>query len=403
MFQQLSFAPPDPLLGLIDLFRADPRPDKIDLGVGVYRDAKGDTPVMEAVKQAEGHLLQNQVSKAYVGPAGDMGFVDALAALVFGAEIDRDRIAGVQTPGGTSALRLGADLLSILGASTVLLGVPGWPNHGPICDAAGLEPRTYTYFNAGRQELAVHALLEALESAPPGSAVLLQASCHNPTGTDLSLPDWVAVSDVVAKRGLLPFIDVAYQGFGDGLDGDVAGLRTLLGRAPEALVAVSCSKTFGLYRERTGALFVVGEDEKALQAARSHLLALARATYSMPPDHGAAVARLVMTTPVLRASWESELGEMRARIQQIRAQLADAAQEADLPLAALGGQHGMFSLLALSPGEVQRLRSDFGVHIAGSGRVNLAGLQVQQVGRLTEALHQVWRDASSRSRAPYRT
>jgi len=370
LFGTLKPQAPDALLSLIGLYRADPRPDKIDLGVGVYRDLYGATPVLRSVKAAETRLLADQSTKSYLGPEGDLGFLELLKPIVFGGA-DQAGIFAVQTPGGTGALRLGAELIAAARpGARMFMGTPTWPNHPQIFDLTGLETIAYPYFDSRAQAVRFEAMMDTLADADLGDALLLQACCTNPSGADLSMDQWRAVADLVAHRGLTPLIDLAYQGLGSGLEQDAAGMRLVLEAAPDALLAYSCDKNFGLYRERVGALFALSDNAPRLALAASNIKALARANWSMPPDHGAAVVRVILESSDLTVDWKAELEAMRLRIVDIRQALAEAAPS----LKALLGQHGLFAQLPLSPAQVSRMRERHGVYMAGSGRINLAGL-----------------------------
>ena len=381
LFDGLRPQQPDALLSLIKAFRDDPRAAKLDLGVGVYKDERGVTPVFQAVKSAEERLLASQTTKGYLGPEGDLGFLELLKPVVFGAQADDPSFA-VQTPGGTGALRLAAELLAAARpGGRIFMGLPTWPNHPQIFDAAGLTTVTYKYFDSETQRLRFDEMMGVLEAGRAGDAVLLQACCHNPTGADLSLQQWGEAAELMAARGLVPLIDLAYQGLGLGLDQDAAGMRRVLEAVPDALVAYSCDKNFGLYRERTGALFALSHEPRRLDLIQSNIKALARANWSMPPDHGAAVVRVVLESEALSAAWRLELEAMRERIAAIRQALASVSPA----LSALRDQHGMFAQLALSPMQVSRMRSEHGVYMAGSGRINLAGLIPETVGAFAKA------------------
>lgn len=374
MFQTLQPQPADGLLTLIGLFRDDPRNSKIDLGVGTYRNAAGVTPVMEAIKSAERILLEGQQTKAYLGPEGDQRFVELLVPIAFGtAGTHVGRLVGVQTPGGGGALRLGGELIAAARPGVkVWLGVPTWPNHRPVLEAAGLTVAEYRYFDPDTQSLCFDDMLAALATAEAGDVVLLHGCCHNPTGAELEPAQWDTVAALIAERGLMPFIDLAYQGLGEGLDTDAYGTRRVLACVEEALVAYSCDKNFGLYRERTGALFVLSRDEAVASVVYGNLLALARVNWSMPPDHGAAAVRTILESKELRPVWRAELEGMCRRVNQVRQALAAA----DPRLGFLSRQRGMFSQLPIMPAAVTALRHDHGIYMAGSGRINLAGLQV---------------------------
>lgn len=384
MFQTLHPQPPDGLLTLIGLFRDDPRNSKIDLGVGTYRNTAGVTPVMEAIKSAERVLLDGQQTKAYLGPEGDQQFVKLLMPIAFGAaDVHAGRMVGVQTPGGGGALRLGGELIAAARpGATVWLGMPTWPNHRPVLEAAGLKVAEYRYFDPETQSLCFDDMLTALSGAEPGDVVLLHGCCHNPTGAELDPAQWDAVATLIADRGLMPFIDLAYQGLGDGLQADAYGTRRILACVEEALVAYSCDKNFGLYRERTGALFVLARDAAAASIVYGNMLALARVNWSMPPDHGAAAVRIVLESKDLTRVWRTELEGMCQRINGVRQALAAASPR----LGFLSRQRGMFSQLPITPTSVAALRHDHGIYMAGSGRINLAGLQIADAGTFVEAL-----------------
>ncbi|HEX4180584.1 MAG TPA: amino acid aminotransferase, partial [Caulobacteraceae bacterium] len=370
LFAALEPQAPDALLSLIGLFRGDDRPNKVDLGVGVYRDLEGATPVFRAVKAAEGRLLTEQATKAYLGPEGDLGFLERLKPIIFGTATT-GAVFGVQTPGGTGALRLGAELLAAARPGLrIFMGAPTWPNHPQIFDITGLRTTSYPYFDSQAHRVRFDAMMDALGTTEPGDALLLQACCNNPTGADLSMDQWRAVAELVARRGLTPLIDLAYQGLGAGLEEDAAGMRLVLEAAPDALLAYSCDKNFGLYRERVGGLFALSDSPARLELAASNIKALARANWSMPPDHGAAVVRLILDSEPLTQDWRAELEAMRRRIIDVRQALAAAAPA----LKSLVHQHGLFAQLPLSPAQVAAMRERHAVYMAGSGRINLAGL-----------------------------
>ena len=377
---------PDPLLELIAKFAEDPRSGKVDLGVGVYRDETGRTPVMRAVKSAEHHLWETQDSKSYIGPEGDPAFLQALALEVFGEGHGGKLIAGVQTPGGTGALRLAAELLAQGRKRKIWIGTPTWVNHQAIFSAVGLEIGNYRFFDIGKQAVLIDEMLGTLQQAAPGDAVLLQASCHNPTGAALSQQNWRDIADIIAKKGLLPLIDSAYQGLGRGLKQDAAGMMTVLEAASEALVAVSCSKSFSLYRERTGAAFLVGGSGTSLNKGVGNLASYARTSYSMPPAHGAAIVAAILQNPSLRKAWSDELAAMRIRITEIRQAVAEAFGKFRPELAHIGSQEGMFSLLPISPENVRRLRADHAIYMPDSGRMNVAGMRIEDVGVVVERI-----------------
>jgi aromatic-amino-acid transaminase len=382
MFERLADQPPDALLALIGLHRADPRPDKLDLGVGVYRDETGATPIMAAVREAEKHLLATRTTKSYLGPEGDPVFVDLLKPIVFGSD-PGPRLVGVQTPGGTGALRLGAELIAAARpGARVIVGTPTWPNHVPLLKAAGLAIASFPFFDVATQTLDIDALAATLEKAEPGDVVLLHGCCHNPTGADLDAAAWARVGALVRARGVLPFVDLAYQGLGEGLEADAAGARALFADLGEGLLAYSCDKNFGLYRERVGALFGLGETAAAGATLLSNMVGLARVNWSMPPDHGAAIVRTVLESAELTKIWRDELVRMGTRVRAVRAAIGAAEPR----LGFVARQHGMFSTLPIAPALIQKLRTDHGVYMAGSGRINVAGLRVEDAPAFAAAL-----------------
>jgi aromatic-amino-acid transaminase len=384
VFEALNAQSPDSLLGLIKAFNSDGRAEKIDLGVGVYRDARGVTPVLKAVKEAERLLLETQDSKKYLGPEGDVGFVELLKPYSFGTS-DRlaGRIGGLQTPGGTGALRLGAELIRAASANAVVrVGTPTWPNHVPIFTAAGLPIETHRFADLASQAVDFDAVRRGLAQAKAGDVVLLHGCCHNPTGIDFSREQWREIAEILAARKLVPFIDLAYQGLGDGLDEDAFATRLILDRVEEALVAYSCDKNFGLYRDRVGALFVLSRNAGEAETVTGNLAGLARVNWSMPPDHGAAVTRIVLERPELVQLWREELDGMRARINANRAALAAA----DPALAFIRDQRGLFSNLSMTKPQAQALRSRHAIYCADSGRINLAGMQPSDAGAIVAAL-----------------
>ena len=386
MLDRLEQQPPDALLALIKLHDADPRPDKIDLGVGVYRTGQGATPVFGAIKAAEQILVDEQETKAYLGPEGDMGFVHALMPYVFGGDPTRGgRIEGMQTPGGTGAVRLALGLAKRAGATRVLMGTPSWPNHAQIVRDLDLELATFAHATAdGMADLA--ALKQALAGAGEGDVVLLHGCCHNPTGIDYAPEQWDEIVGLLAENPVLPVIDLAYQGLGHGMDEDAYGVRAVVDAAPEALVAQSCDKNFGLYRDRVGALYVLAKESGDVDRILSNGHALARAAWSMPPDHGAAAVRLVLRDPQLTEQWLDELEQMRVRIRQVRETLAKAGHVGPVDLTPLGTQNGMFATLPLSKPQIEALRGDHGIYMAGSGRINVAGLTTDNIPKFTAAL-----------------
>ncbi|HSX90172.1 MAG TPA: amino acid aminotransferase [Pseudomonas sp.] len=394
-FNRVVRVPGDPILGLMEAYRGDPNPAKLDLGVGVYKDAQGLTPIPRAVKLAEQRLVDGQTSKSYIGGHGDALFCARLAQLVLGADnplLDA-RAAASQTPGGTGALRLAADFIGhCLPGRGIWLSDPTWPIHESIFAAAGLPVSHYPYVGADNR-LDIEGMLAALAEIPRGDVVLLHACCHNPTGFDLGPRDWKRVLEVVKARELLPLIDFAYQGFGDGLEQDAWAVRLFAAELPELLITSSCSKNFGLYRERTGALLVCAATPEKLLDVRSQLAFLARNLWSTPPAHGAAVVASILDDAELKSLWSSELDGMRQRVASLRAGLVEALQPYGLAerFAHIGVQRGMFSYTGLSPQQVQRLRDEFSVYMVGSGRANVAGLDAERLDELAAAIAAVCR------------
>lgn len=389
MLDRLAPQAPDALLALIKLHRDDPRTDKIDLGVGVYRTGQGDTPVFGAIKVAEARLVETQESKSYLGPEGDMGFVEALMPYVFGANPTMGgRIEGMQTPGGTGAVRLATALAKAAGVRRVHMGTPSWPNHAQILADLDLEVAAFDHANADGTAN-IDAVIAAIEGADATDAILLHGCCHNPTGIDYTPDQWDRIAAALAAGKALPIVDVAYQGLGHGMDEDAAGLRKVLAAVPEALVAYSCDKNFGLYRDRVGAFYVMAAEGSQLPAIMSNAAALARANWSMPPDHGAAAVRIVLRDSALTAQWLDELETMRTRMRQVRERLADAGTAGTIDLTPLSSQNGLFSVLPLSKEQIAALRADHGVYMAGSGRINVAGLTTANIDQFVRALAEV--------------
>jgi aromatic-amino-acid transaminase len=384
LFDRLDEQKSDSLLQLIALCDADPRPDKIDVGVGVYRDAAGGTPILRSVKKAERLLWERQGTKAYLGSQGDARFTELIRPIVFGEALAGDeRIVGLQTPGGCGALRLAADLIAKANPrARIFVGQPTWPNHGPLIASAGVEMVRHPYYDPASRRILFGEMMDALGKAEAGDLVLLHGCCHNPTGADLSADQWREVAEMVARRGLIPFVDLAYQGLGNGLEPDAAGTRLVVEAAEQAIVAQSCDKNFGVYRERVGNLFVKAASARTAEVIYGNLLQLSRTMWSMPPDHGAAIVHIVLEDPELRADWNSELKEMCARIRTLRARLAGY----DERLAYIDSQNGMFSILPLSRDQVLELREEKGIYLADSGRFNVVGLSDGNVERFAAAV-----------------
>jgi len=382
-FDALGDVQSDSLLALIAMANADPRRDKIDVGVGVYRDGAGNTPILRAVKAAERLLWESQQSKSYIGGFGDKRYTELLRPIVLGRHADDARIAGLHTPGGCGALSLGFKLIATAHpGSKVLVGTPTWPNHVPVIEAAGLSIAEYGYYDRLKTRIRFDEMLAAFEGAGTGDVVLLHGCCHNPTGADLDEGQWREVVDVVARRGLIPLVDIAYQGLGRGFAEDAAGLHLLLDACDEVVVAQSCDKNFGVYRDRVGSLLLKTGSADQTKRAMNHVVQIAREMWSMPPDHGAASVRIVLDTPELRADWDVEVGEMRDRINRIRGAIAGA----DPRLAYIGSQFGMFSMLPVSPEQVRKLREDHAIYMADSGRFNVIGMADHAVDRFIEAV-----------------
>jgi aspartate aminotransferase len=396
MLQTLPRVPEDPILGISAAFRRDTTTLKVDLGVGVYKDEAGATPVLGSVRKAEAQVLAAQASKTYLSPVGNPGFNAGMLDLVLGADHAgrKGQAIAVQGPGGSGALRLGAELIRLASPSTVVhVSDPTWANHMPLIGGTGLKVEKHPYYDATAHSVRIDAMLGYLDALPAGSVVLLHGSCHNPTGQDLSDADWQSVGAVLQKRNLIPFVDLAYLGFGGTLEQDAGPVRMLARLVPEMLVAVSCSKNFGLYRERTGALLVLAADGTQAEIATGQLGRIARTLYSMPPDHGAAIVDKVLSDAALRAEWSAEVSAMNARMRELRGLLA---RELDSRIAGAGfgwitQQRGMFSRLDLTPDQVVRLREQHHVYVAPDGRVNIAGISPKNVGHVADSIATVLR------------
>ncbi|GMW03917.1 MAG: aromatic amino acid aminotransferase [Candidatus Hydrogenedentota bacterium] len=395
MFNSLDMAPADPILGLTDAFKNDPNPKKINLSVGVYKDANGATPVLNTVKKAEAKLLEFEKTKAYVGIAGDDAFGKVVQEMIFGAShevVTAKRAATAHTPGGTGALRVAADFVrQKLGEVTVWLSDPTWPNHPNVFTAAGLPIKTYPYYDAAQQGLKLDALFDALKAVPKGDVVLLHACCHNPTGIDPTSAQWKTIAAIAQEKGWLPLFDFAYQGFGDGLTEDAAGLREFLSPGQELLICSSFSKNFGLYNERVGSLTVVGDSQDAAQKAFSHIKSAIRANYSNPPAHGSYIVTTILGDPALRQEWEGELKHMRDRINGMRTVFVETLKKKGVKkdFSFLIPQRGMFSFSGLTKDQVETLKRDYAIYIVGSGRINVAGMTDANMDPLCEAIAKV--------------
>lgn len=397
MFTELPLLPADPILGLSAAYRADSNPDKVDLGVGVYKTEQGHTPILACVKQAEAELYKTQTSKVYTPPAGIPGANHAAAALAFGVQhvaIREQRVATIQTPGGSGALRAGAELIVRANPSaTVWVSSPTWGNHIPLLSSAGLTLKEYPYYDFNRQAVDFEAMLNALSQAKKGDLVLLHACCHNPSGADLTQAQWQQVTELASQRGFTPFIDMAYQGFGDGIEQDAYGVRLMAEQLPELMLATSFSKNLGLYRERTGSLNIVSPSSEIAAANLSQILSITRGLYSMPPAHGSELVDIIYHSDHLNALWQQELQAMRERISGLRTQLVEAlnSQQQQIDFAFIAKQRGMFSFLGLSPEQVARLQQGFSVYMTDNSRISIAGVSQANLDYLSHAITQVLR------------
>lgn len=396
MFSHLQAGPDDPILGLMAQFRKDPRAGKIDLGVGVYRDQAGHTPILDCVHEAERLRLAEEDSKSYQGMAGDPVFTAAIEALALAEHpVRRDqRVFTAQTPGGTGALRVAAELIRHSRPDACLwLPDVSWANHPSVFQAAGLRLRDYPYYDAQTQSLRTDAMLASLAQVPAGDVVLLHACCHNPSGVDIPAGLWPEIAALAQRQGFVPLLDMAYQGFAEDLDRDAVGVRTLAAAVPEMLLCTSCSKNFGLYRERIGALSLIGDCASSAAAAGSVMLGRIRNIYSMPPAHGAAIVARILTRPTLTAQWQDELTAMRERIQRMRAlavsRLAATGLQRDLSF--IERQRGLFSFLGIDAVQVERLRNEFAIYLLGNSRMNIAGLSDGNVEHFANSLATVLR------------
>jgi aspartate/tyrosine/aromatic aminotransferase len=395
MFEHIKAAPHDPILGLSEAFREDPNPKKINLSVGVYQDAAGKTPILESVRQAGKLVLERQKSMSYLPIPGSPAYAAAAQRLMLGEghEVETSgRAATSHTPGGTGALRVAADLIhQQMPQATVWLTQPTWPNHPQIFAAAGVPTKTFPYFDARTNSLAFDEALAAIQQIPSGDVVLLHGCCHNPTGIDPTADQWKKLADAVYGRGLLPLLDFAYQGFADGIREDASGLLAFTRPGAELMVCSSFSKNFGLYCERVGALTVVAKDKAAAETVQSQVKAAIRANYSNPPAHGAELVTTVLGDPQLRSQWEQEVGQMRDRINGMRALLVKTLKSKGVPgdYSFITRQRGMFSFSGLTPQQVEMLKQKYAIYIVGSGRINVAGITEQNVDPLCEAIADV--------------
>ncbi|MYB34328.1 MAG: aspartate/tyrosine/aromatic aminotransferase [Gammaproteobacteria bacterium] len=380
MFQNVEPTPLDPIIRLIGIFKADNRDNKIDMGVGVFRDSNGNTPIMAAVKEAEQRLHDQQTTKTYVGLSGDESFNQHITRMVFG-DADTSRIRAVQAPGGCGALRVLSEMLSRVSSdSKVWLTDPTWGNHYPIFQGSGFETETYPYLNRATKTVAVDELLDALSRRGPQDIVVFHGCCHNPSGAELQPEHWDEIARLAGKTGFFPFFDLAYQGFGDSLEQDVYSIRTVAREVESLVVASSCSKNFGLYRDRVGCAMIAGESSKSADRACAQLLSTARSSYSMPPDHGAAIVGMILGDQQLRQAWEQELTDMRGRILGLRVQMSNKlrARTGHNRWDFIADHRGMFSLLVLDDEQVNRLRDEYAIYVVAGGRINIAGLRDEE-------------------------
>ena len=389
MFERLKTRPADSILMLMQMYKEDPRETKIDLGVGVYKDASGRTPVMRAVKAAEHKLWRDQETKVYTGLAGDPAFSDAMIALVLGDAVPRDNVAAVATPGGTGAVRQAFELIRMANPEArVFVSDPTWPNHVSILGYLGMNTVRYSYFDEETRGVDFDGMMADLQTARPNDVVLLHGCCHNPTGANLNLTQWREVVDVLLQTGAVPMIDIAYQGFGDGLEEDAAATRLVASSVPECLIAASCSKNFGIYRERTGLLMAISQNSAARKLHQDNLAFLNRQNYSFPPDHGARVVTMILQDDALRADWQAELEDVRQSMLTLRQQLASELQRLSGSdrFGFLAQHRGMFSRLGTTPDKVELMREKNGIYMVSDSRMNIAGLNTQTIPILAKAI-----------------
>ncbi|WP_392337697.1 aromatic amino acid transaminase [Loktanella salsilacus] len=389
MFQTLKAQAPDKILSLMQAYKADDRDTKIDLGVGVYKDASGNTPVMRAVKEAERRLVAEQTTKAYTGLAGDPAFADAMIDLLLADTVQRGRIAAIATPGGTGAIRQALEMVKLAApGATIWISNPSWPNHASIIKFLGLPLREYRYFDEATRSVDFDGMIADLSTVAEGDVVLLHGCCHNPTGANPTLDQWDQIIATLQKAQAVPFVDVAYQGFGDGLDQDAQATRKIAAAFPNVMIAASCSKNFGIYRERTGILMGIARDADEAKLTQANLNFLNRQNYSFPPDHGARVVTTILTDPALRADWEAELEETRNGMLGLRKQLADELRQRanDDRFDFIADHRGMFSRLGTTEAKVEILRADHGIYMVSDSRMNIAGLNAETVPILAQAI-----------------
>lgn len=389
MFNSLQQQPADKILALMQVYKEDPRENKIDLGVGVYKNASGQTPIMQSIKQAEHMLWETQDTKSYVGLTGTPEFSETMIDLVLGDKFDKNLTASAATPGGTGAVRQAFELGKLANPNLrVFVSDPTWPNHLSILKYLGIPVEPYRYFDAKTRAVDFSSMMTDLENAKEGDLILLHGCCHNPTGANLKAPEWDAVIELLLKSGATPMIDIAYQGFGDGLEEDASGVRKLVNSVPETIIAASCSKNFGIYRERTGLLIVVSHDKDARDLNQSTLAFLNRQNFSFPPDHGARLVTMVLSDEELKRSWMEELEAVRTSMLSLRTQLATELEKlsGSNRFGFLADHRGMFSRLGASPEQVNELRENHAVYMVGDSRLNIAGLNSKTVPVLAKAI-----------------
>ncbi|MFW8632113.1 amino acid aminotransferase [Vibrio natriegens] len=392
MFSNLPTPVLDPILSLSVAYRGDERPNKVDLGIGVYKNSAGETPIMKAIQMAQDVVVKTQKTKAYVGLAGCEEFNQSMVDLLLSGTSAMDRVAAIQTPGASGALRMLGDLMKVAQpGTTVWISNPSYVNHKPVMEAAGLKVRFYHYFSPETKQVDTAKMLDDLSKAGPSDVVLLHGCCHNPTGADIDFAVWQAITELSQKNGFTPFVDIAYQGFGDGLEEDAKGLRFMADNVEEMLITTSCSKNFGLYRERTGAAIVVGKNTQDVTNAKGKLLTLARSTYTMPPDHGAALVKTILQDANLTSVWKQELSEMQQRLVSLRQNLCNELRnnhntdQFDF----IESHKGMFTVLGFTEKQMAHLREDYGIYGVGDGRINIAGLTETHIPYVADAINKV--------------
>ena len=391
MFSELKPLPTDPILGLMAAYKQDTNPNKIDLGVGVYKDEQGNTPVLRAVKKAEAFRLENETTKSYIGLAGNLDFCQKMESLLLGDHkaLLANRVRTAQAPGGTGALRVAAEFIKRCNDNaTIWVTTPTWANHISLFEAAGLQVKEYPYYDYENKGLLFDDMMAALKQVPKGDVVLLHACCHNPSGMDLNHEQWQAVAELAKEQGFTPLIDIAYQGFGSSLEEDAQGMRTIADAVDEMIICSSCSKNFGLYRERIGACSVIAKDSATADISNSVLLSVVRSIYSMPPAHGADIVNTILGSEELTQMWHDELDEMRGRINGLRTLIKEslAARGVDQDFSFIDRQHGMFSFLGINKAQIERLREEYAIYIVGSSRVNVAGVSKDNIDYFADAV-----------------